>query len=86
MFSYIGKKIMRLAKLCVFAMPAVTLLVFFVMLSTGSRYIWLCLFVGVLLSILAWPLYGFGQLVQDVHDLHLSLGHSNLREDDLPHL
>lgn len=86
MFRDIGKKIMLLAEIYALAVLGVTAVVLLVMLSSGSRYAWLCLLAGVLLFILAWPLYGFGQLVQDVHDMHLSLGHANIQEDDLPHL
>ena len=38
------------------------------------------------LTLLAWPLYGFGQLVQDVHDLRLGDGSMNIHGDDLPQL
>ncbi len=88
MFRGIGKKIMLLARIYALAVLAVTVIAALVLIGTGSRFVWLCLLIGALLFVLAWPMYGFGQLVQDVHDMRLALGETSavIPADDLPHL
>ncbi len=88
MFRGIGKKIMLLARVYALAVLAVTLIVALVLIGSGSKLVWLCLLAGALLFVLAWPMYGFGQLVQDVHDMRLALGETSavIPADDLPHL
>ncbi len=88
MFRGIGKKIMLLAKMYALVVLAVTLIAALVLIGSGSRFVWLCLLAGAFLFILAWPMYGFGQLVQDVHDMRLERGDAAavIPADDLPHL
>lgn len=88
MFRGIGKKIMLLAQIYVIAVPVVTLIAMLVLIEAGSKLVWLCLLAGVFLFTLAWPMYGFGQFVQDVHDMRLDRGDAAavIPADDLPHL
>ncbi len=88
MFRGIGKKIMLLAQIYALVVLAVTFIVALVLIGSGSRLVWLCLLAGVFLFMLSWPLYGFGQLVQDVHDMRLERGDASavIPADDLPHL
>lgn len=86
MFHEIGKKLMLIGKVCAFAFPALTLIVSFSLLLSGSTGVWLSLAAGALLSLGAWVLVGFGQLVQDVHDLRTASAHINAPEDELPNL
>ena len=85
MFNEIGKKIKLTARIYAAAMPVLTLFaVGFTALRGGSVLPYI--FAGVPCTLLAWPLYGFGQLVQDVHDLRLGDGSMNIHGDDLPQL
>lgn len=88
MFRGIGKKIMLLAQLYVIAVPVATLIAALLLVDAGVKLVWLCLLAGVFLFTLAWPMYGFGQLVQDVHDMRLERGEAAavIPADDLPHL
>ncbi len=88
MFRGIGKKIMQLAQIYALVVPAVTVIAALVLIGSGSRFVWLCVLAGAFLSLFAWPMYGFGQLVQDVHDMRLERGDAAavIPADDLPHL
>ena len=86
LFDNIGKKLMRMARLCLIAFPVIALLLFFLLLALSVPGSWLCLPVGLLLTLSAFPLYGFGQLVQDVHDIRTTSSTIPAPKDDLPTL
>lgn len=86
MFRNIGDKIKLLAKIYACVSPVVVVVAALSLISTGSAIALAFLVGGVLLFSLAWPLYGFGQLVQDVHGSRDEGGRMNLQEDDLPNL
>ena len=85
MFNEIGKKIKLIAEIYAAVMPALTLLAVVLTLFRGGNVL-PYIFAGVPCTLLAWPMYGFGQLVQDVHDLRLGDGSMNIHGDDLPQL
>ena len=86
MYENIGNKLMLMAKLCLVAFPVVTLVLFFVLLAYSVPGSWVCLPVGLLLTLSCFPLYGFGQLVQDVHEIRTTSSTIPASEDDLPSL
>lgn len=71
MYSEVGKKIMALAKVCGWIVLISCALIWLVILGNGDPYdntlAWVALGVGVIYFISSWPLYGFGQLIDDVH-------------------
>ena len=85
MFNEIGIRIKLIAEIYAAAMPALTLLAVVITAIRGANVL-PYLFAGVPCTLLAWPMYGFGQLVQDVHDLRLGDGSMNIHGDDLPQL
>lgn len=84
MFNEIGKKIKLIARILVFAAPVISLIGAITASGYGENP-WHYIISGVLAMFLTWPLYGFGQLVQDVHDLRLG-GSMNIHDEDLPKL
>lgn len=80
-FGDIGKKIKLLAKFLFVAAPVITLLV---IISGGS--VWPCVIAGVSVFLSSWLIYGFGQLVQDIHDIRLGDKRLNNHDDELPRL
>ena len=86
MFDDIGKKIMHIARLSLVAFPVISLILFFVLLALAVPGSWLCLPVGLLLTLSCFPLYGFGQLVQDVHEIRTGSSTISVQTDDLPSL
>lgn len=93
-FKDAGKDIMILAKVCACINSIFTLIMFLVYISDGRVEIALfILFVGIFFVISAWPLYGFGQMVQEVHEIKLGLtsqvntsGSGFTADDELPEL
>lgn len=85
MFNEIGEKIMRVSRLLVVLVPLLTVISAIAAGLNGDS-VWLRLLVGAAAFIGIWPLYGFGQLVQDVHDIRLGDRRINLRDEELPRL
>ena len=86
MFEDIGKKLMRTAKLCLLIFPVVMLILFIVLLALSVPGSWLCIPIGLLLTLSCYALCGFGQLVQDVHEIRTGSSTIFMQEDDLPRL
>ena len=91
MYSEVGKKIMSLAKICSWITFICGVLIWFIILVDGDKYNnmpgWIWLGIGVLSFISSWPLYGFGQLIDDVHALRTKSDVSKVvANDDLPEL
>lgn len=84
MFNEIGKKIKLIAEIIAVLMPCITIAAVGSAIAGGSSP-WAFIFAGVFCTLMAWPLYGFGQLVQDVHNI--SLGSMQINSDEeLPNL
>ena len=71
MYSEVGKKIMGLAKACGWITFICGVIIWVIIIADGNSYNnmpgWIWLGIGVLSFISSWPLYGFGQLIDDVH-------------------
>ena len=77
---------MLIARLSLLGFPVLSLILFFVLLALAVPGSWLCLPVGLLLTLLSFPIYGFGQLVQDVHEIRTRSSTISAQTDDLPSL
>lgn len=72
MYKNVGKKIMVLAKIQGWLGLIAGIIVFIVIVVNDSDSLPLgliFLIAGILLYISTWALYGFGQLVEDVHEI-----------------
>ena len=76
MYKNVGKKIMVLAQVCGWTCliaGSIAWLYFLGNDRSRDNYIgWICLAVAVVGLISSWPLYGFGQLVDDVNAMRKS--------------
>ena len=101
MYSEVGKKIMGLAKICGWICLIACVLTWLILVTNGYEdwygdhvYIteddvfgWAALIFGVLSFIASWPLYGFGQLIDDVHSMRKEAdAPAVLPNDELPDL
>ena len=101
MYSEVGKKIMGLAKICGWICLIASVLTWLILITNGYEdwyggrtYIteddvfgWAALIFGVLSFISSWPLYGFGQLIDDVHSMRKEANAPvALPNDELPDL
>lgn len=69
MFADIGKKIMTLAKVCAVLDIIAAVILVLAGLVMGNVMVLLWALVLAALALNTWPLYGFGQLVEDVRKL-----------------
>lgn len=83
MYSNVGKKIMGLAKVCAWICLIACVITWIILICNGYEnrygdyiyiteddvYGWAALIFGVLYFVSSWPLYGFGQLIDDVHTM-----------------
>ena len=71
MYSNIGKKVQTLAKILGWLLLIAGAIVWITRMDTPSSYDdglgWIALAAGAIGYVLSWPLYGFGQLVDDTH-------------------
>ena len=76
MYKNIGKKIMVLAQVCGWVCligGALAGLYYLLNSRSGDDYIgWICLAVAVIGLVSSWPLFGFGQMVDDVNAMRRS--------------
>ena len=91
MYSDVGKKIMGLAKVCSWIIFISSIIICLCYIIDGwGWYIdplaWIWLGIGVLSFIASWPLYGFGQLVDDVHAMRNQTTAPATQNDELPEL
>ena len=90
MYSDVGKKIMGLAKVCSWICLICGALIWIIYLTDDSSYNntvgWIWLAVGVLTYISSWTVYGFGQLVDDVHAMRNQTTTPTTLNDELPEL
>lgn len=70
MYKNIGAKIKVLAQVLGWLWLAVGIITWLVCISDEAAVVgWAILIVSVSLFLCSWPLYGFGQLVEDVHSM-----------------
>lgn len=91
MYSDVGKKIMGLAQVCGWICVICSAIIWLVNMADGDQYNntagWIWLAFGVLSFISSWAVYGFGQLVDDVHAMRNQIAEPEIAEDDeLPEL
>ena len=80
MYNDIGKKIQRIAQILGWTLLTVGCLAWLILLTNGYTYYgtyyqetsddiwgWVSLMIGALGFVSSWVIYGFGQLVDDVH-------------------
>ena len=74
MYNNVGKKIMVLAQILGWVGLIAGIITWIVLLSNYEKVGgWLSLLGGILSFVFSWFMYGFGQLVQDVHDKSVQL-------------
>ncbi len=91
MYSNVGKKIMILAMVFGVVFLAAGLVGFVVLLALEipAWLAFIALLGGIITFMSSWLLYGFGQLVDDVHSLHIGPKPDEKKEeviDELPEL
>ncbi len=69
MYNNVGKKIMVLAQIFGWVCFAAGFITCVAMVASDNMFGWIALGGGVVLLFSTWLLYGFGQLVQDVHEM-----------------
>ena len=87
MYSNIGKKIMMLVKVCNLVIGVCAFIgccVFLV--NENFAGITALAIITLLCPIAFWPLYGFGQLVDDVHAIRNQSTEPTTQNDELPEL
>ena len=68
MFNNVGKKIMTLAKVLAI-LDLIGAIVIGIAFDEGFLGFVYGILIGVFAAIMCWPLYGFGQIVDDVHSM-----------------
>lgn len=91
MFENVGKKIMALAKINGVAWLILGIMVWSVYLtndySQDNTIGWIALLVGVSGFLTSWPLYGFGQMVDDVNAMRrVEEKTTEIVDEELPEL
>lgn len=94
MYENVGSKIMQIAKVLGIVELAAGFIIFCqscsVNASIGSSgpaiYGWIFLILGALGFVFSWVLYGFGQLVDDIHNLKNHPTDKKVPDDPLPPL
>ena len=74
MYEDVGKKIQVLAKICGWTVLVLGVIGFFVVLTNeyvSNLLAWGSLFAGLMGLVSTWLLYGFGQLIDDIHDMRI---------------
>lgn len=73
MYKNVGKKIMVLAQVCGWLLLVAGAIAWLYFLCNGysrdDSIGWIYLLAGVVGFVFSWPLYGFGQMVDDVHTM-----------------
>ncbi len=91
MYSNVGKKIMILAMVFggIFLAAGIIGFIALLALKIPAWLAFVALFSGIMTFMSSWLLYGFGQLVDDVHSLHIEPKAEEKKEeviDELPEL
>ena len=66
MYNNVGEKIKKVAIICAWIDCTVCIIAALISFSDGEQIRWLFLLGAFLSFVLSWPLYGFGQLIDDV--------------------
>lgn len=90
MYENIGKKIQMFAVINAACITIAGILAWIIMLFNDRQadnvLAWVCLVIAIGALSASWPLYGFGQLVEDVHELRVNSKVSIPQNDTLPDL
>ena len=91
MYANIGKKIMALTKICSWVTIVCSVIIWLIILADGNAdnntVAWIWLGVGILYFISSWTVYGFGQLIDDVHAMRIKSDIAAVvSNDELPEL
>ena len=68
MFNNVGKKVMTLAKVLA-VLDLIGSIVIGIAFDEGFLGFIYGILIGVFAAIMCWPLYGFGQIIDDVHSM-----------------
>ena len=87
MYKNVGKKIMKIAQWSSLIMNGICLIAAIAWLSEEIYAgVLIAVAVGALATVASWPLYGFGQLVDDVHAMRNQSAEPAAQNDELPEL
>ena len=87
MYKDIGKKIMKLAQVGSLVMNVLALIGTIAWAVEGVfGGVLICAGISLLTTVASWPLYGFGQLVDDVHAMREQSAEPAVQNDELPEL
>lgn len=68
MYNNVGKKIMVLSQICGWLGLAAGIITWIALLADENPLGWIALGGGIVSLLSSWFFYGFGQLVQDMHE------------------
>lgn len=88
MFKNVGKKIMTLAKVLTI-LDLVGAIIIGIAFDEGFLGFIYGILIGVFAVIMCWPIYGFGQLVDDVHAMRKGMAIPSktiVEENEIPEL
>jgi hypothetical protein len=87
MYKDIGKKIMKIAQWGSLVINGIALLASIGWCAEGLvEGALLCCGISVFCTLASWPLYGFGQLVDDIHAMRGQSAEPTAQNDELPEL
>lgn len=87
MYNNVGKKIMKIAQWYSLVMNIICFIAAIACISNEEYTAALiAVAVGALTTVASWPVYGFGQLVDDVHALRGQSAEPVVQNDELPEL
>lgn len=87
MYKNVGKKIMKIAQWSSLIMNGICLIAAIAWLSEEIYAgVLIAVAVGALATVASWPLYGFGQLVDDVHTMRNQSAEPAAQNEELPEL
>ena len=87
MYNNVGKKIMKIAQWSSLIMNIICLIAAIAWISAEIYAgVLVAAAVSALTTLASWPVYGFGQLVDDVHALRGQSAEPVVQNDELPEL
>ena len=87
MYNNVGKKIMKIAQWSSLVMNVICFIAAIAWISEEIYAgVLIAVAVGALSTVASWPLYGFGQLVDDVHAMRNQSAEPAAQNEELPEL